>query len=162
MRILLYLSTALALFSTASFASGIAVCEKDELTMEQINSVDPSERIQLTNAKGEMVGALSFTDADKTELSALFLCGPNSGYYYVNHAKTSDWIGPVGEVEPIGTILNDEYESEATAKTLQISKKIAQVEITVNIKFTGEPEYADYEPFEATFYADLPVKWSHR
>ena len=158
MKVMWLLCAALVLSagSASAKSSGMGVCSKDALTTKDINKIKPSEKIVLTNDDGEMVGAFEIDSAEK-QFSNFYLCGNNSGSYYAE-GEINEWITTVGNTIEVGDLYNDEYMIEAKAKTLYVGSKYAKLEITIKVEFTGEPEHADYAPFTARFYADLPVK----
>ena len=157
MKVLLSIIASLVFSSGVASASGVDLCSHDNATSAKIKKIDLKNLLILSNPNSEMVGAIEYSPESK-ELSALYLCGNNSGYYYIDNATTADWLDTLGNTHAIGTIYNDEYEVEATAKTLYVGTKASKIEITVNVKFTGDPKAADYAPFTASFYADFPSK----
>ncbi len=158
MKLTWFFCSALILIGNMAAAapSGIDACKRDKYTSREIKKIAPEAQAILTNEYGELVGVFEYVAKDHN-LVNLYLCGNNPGYYYVNNDSVSDWIGKVGETKTIELIYNDEYSVDAKATTHFIGNKYAKVEMTIHVKFTGEPEGADYAPFTATFYADLPV-----
>lgn len=142
----------------ASFASASSVdaCKFDKHTLKKIQQIPEKNRLPLMDAYGEMVGSIEYIPGSN-ELLNMFLCGDNPNYYYVT-ATAEEWIGQVGKTKIVDMIYNDEYNVGVQATTHFIGNKRAKVELTIDVEFGGEPEHADYAPFTASFYVDLPVK----
>ncbi len=127
--------------ANASFPSkgSVAACSTDSYTSERIKEdVTSEKRMDVFNAKGEVVGAFEFDPADG-ELVNLYLCGNNSGHYYAEGNFRKD---------PQVRIYNDEYDSVTR------STKIAgALKIELSINWVGEVlEDADYGPVRAVIY----------
>lgn len=160
MKILMMIAT-LAM-SASAFASpvqgSIAPCYKDRTTAERIDEIPKDERIGIRNPRGEEVGALVFAGKTGTEASAMYLCGNNSGYYYVK-ADIRDWVGPARKKFEVGSVYNDEYEASTIVQTISnYGGHTADIVMTIRIKFTGEPEDADYSEAGADIMMTLPLK----
>lgn len=120
--------------ANANARSPIDACANDSYTQGRIDENVPlNERLDVVDQAGRVVGAVHY-DAPTGDLGALYLCGANSGYYYlrgnINEDMTALW--------------NDEYESD-------FSTIVTSQGIDVTIKSirdsAGEPESADYQPF---------------
>lgn len=145
MKILIF--AALAFIGPMASAASVSSCKGDSHTLEKIGKLDPQSTIVLMDSDNEMVGALEYYLSNSSkQFSALYLCGRNDGYYYVDNANIADWIGSVGTSKTIGSIYNDETSVMATSTTLYIGSQSAKVEINITA------------PFKASFFADLPTK----
>lgn len=157
-KIILPLMMVFSVAAHAESLKSIDVCAKDSYVAEQISEVAASERLDVFNAQGGVVGALVFRSGGLSGgLAALYLCGSNSGYYYAD-GEIADWITNVGREVSVGSIYNDEYEVEAKAQTLKKDGESANLKIQVKIQFVGEPEDADYQPFSAEIFVKVPHK----
>ncbi|WP_413612191.1 hypothetical protein [Bdellovibrio sp. HCB-110] len=142
----------------AKSLKSVDACVNDSYVAEQIREIDASERLDIFNAQGDIVGALIFRSGGLSGgLAALYLCGSNSGYYYAD-GEIADWITHIGREVPIGSIYNDEYDVEAKAQTLNRDEKSTNLKIHVKAQFAGDSEYADYEPFSAEIFVKVPHK----
>ncbi|KYG66265.1 hypothetical protein AZI86_04185 [Bdellovibrio bacteriovorus] len=143
--------TAMAFFvslaASAAFARGNAVeaCTQDSYVQGRIEEHVPvNERLAVFNSKNQVVGAFHF-DPEGGEIHALYLCGANSGYYY---AEGNGFDGSVVSLN------NDEYDSD-----FDMDEEDGKAVLNIfAIYFTGDPEYADYEPFSAKLYFNIPKR----
>lgn len=141
------LALSLTLMASAAFAGSNAVeaCTADSYVQERIEEYIPAnERLAVFNSKNETVGAFHF-DPQSGEIHALYLCGANSGYYY---AEGNAYDGIVVSLH------NDEYDSDFDTDE-EDGKAVVSI---FAIYFTGDPEYADYEPFSAKLYFNIPKR----
>lgn len=141
----IYVVAFLSLFlSIQSLAEPVSPCAKDEYTQKQITeNIAAGERIDIKNSDDAVVGAFDY-DPETGDISDLYLCGSNSGYYYAEGNAYK------GEVE---NIHSDEYDSAFEVDNFDM-KKINLV--VYAIYFTGHPDGADYEPFSADLYFAAP------
>lgn len=117
-------------------------CSQDPYNTERIEeNVPVAERLPVMNARGELVGVFH-QSLPAGELHALYLCGANSGYYYVR--------GNIKD-ESIYAIYNDEYDSELNVEVLP-----NLLRIKMSIVFSGEAEDADYGPLQTELYVKRP------
>lgn len=134
-----------AVFSLPALASGVGSCAQDDYSSERIEEdVPANERLDVFNTSDEVVGAIHY-DSNSGDMVALYLCGSNTGYYYAE--------GNVYEGE-FTSFYNDEYDS-----VFETDVYDGKLEISVKaVYFSGDPEGADYEPFSASLYVNIPEK----
>lgn len=150
------LALGLGFTSVPAFASGVEACSQDSLTSEKIAEIAPTKRVEILNAVGDVVGAFVFaTDLPSEELEALYLCGNNPNYYYVE-AKLSDWAREQNKAMEIGNIYNDEYEVKATASSMINNETLLRLRMVFEVKFGGVAQDADYPPFKAQVFVNFP------
>lgn len=141
------LGLSVSLAASAAFARSPAVqaCTEDSYVQGRIEEhVPANERLAVFNSKNQTVGAFHF-DPQSGEIYALYLCGANSGYYY---AEGNAFEGSIVSIN------NDEYSSD-----LEIYEDDGKAVLSIfAIYFTGDPEYADYEPFSAKLYFNIPKR----
>ena len=133
------------LMTVPALASDVSSCASDDYTSERINEdVPANERLDVFNTSDEVVGAIHFHQ-ESGDMIALYLCGSNTGYYYAE--------GNVYEGE-FTSFYNDEYDS-----VFEADEYDGKLEISVKaVYFSGDPEGADYEPFSASLYVNIPEK----
>jgi hypothetical protein len=122
----------------------VEVCTLDHHAQNKILKIAPEARLNVFNEKKEIVGAFKF-DPASGEIYNLYLCGANAGHYYAE--------GNIFK-KMISSVYNDEYDSTVTVSEVGSQLKIELLDVT----FAGEPEDADYPPFSATLYVDIPKK----
>jgi hypothetical protein len=125
--------------NTALASAAVESCKNDSYTSERITeNTKANERIEILNSKKEIVGAFAF-EPSSGDIHTLYLCGANSGTYYV---EGNAYEGSVS------SIYNDEYDSEVDSE-----KKGNLVKVTLShVTFSGESEDADYAPFSTVFF----------
>lgn len=133
--------------STFAAAQGQAVqaCIHDSYVQGRIEEHVPvNERLAIYNSKNENVGVFHF-DPQSGEIHALYLCGDNSGYYY---AEGNAFDGSIASIN------NDEYDAE-----FELYEEDGKVDLSIfAIYFLGDPDYADYPPFSAKLYFNIPKR----
>lgn len=131
---------ALNFAGTMAFANPDAVqpCSQDPSTTADINEIPANEREPLYALKtNDVIGALQF-DPASGEIFSIYLCGWNSGYYYAR--------GNVKEGQ-LDSFFNDEYDSD-----FRTTRKDGYLKVDVkSVKFSGDPEGADYPEFSTKF-----------
>lgn len=158
LKMILPLMMVFSVGAHAESLKSVDACVNDSYVAEQISEVAASERLDIFNAQGDVVGALVFRlGGPSSGLAALYLCGRNSGYYYAD-GEIADWITSVGREVSVGSIYNDEYDVEAHAQTLKTDEKSTNLRIRMKIQFVGEPEDADYQPFSVEIFVKVPHK----
>lgn len=159
LKMVLPIFLVLTVTTQAQSLKSVDSCGKDSFMSQQISQVPATDRLDILNAQSEVVGALAFESAVAStgNLAALYLCGSNPGYYYVN-GTASSWITNPGQEVVVGPIYNDEYEVQAKAQTLKRLNGIASLKLQLRVKFTGDPQSADYPPFSAEVFINIPQK----
>ncbi|MBX3016871.1 MAG: hypothetical protein KF767_03200 [Bdellovibrionaceae bacterium] len=157
MKILMSLLTlVLTAPAFAAVQGSIAPCYKDRYTAGRIDEIPKDERIGIRNPRGEEVGALVFEGKRGTKASSMYLCGNNSGYYYVD-ADIKDWVGPARQKIEVGSVYNDEYDASTVVQTLSNNRLSADIVMTIRIKFTGDAADADYTEAAGDIMMTLPL-----
>ncbi len=121
----------------------IDLCSRDAYTSERIAAeILPENKLDVMNADDQVVGAAQW-DPSTGEASALYLCGANSGYYYME--------GNLLEGK-VTSLHNDEYDS-----VFNVEVEGHDVIISIQaIYFIGSPNSADYGPFAGVIAVRLP------
>lgn len=151
----LILSVLFSMFvSVVAQAKAIEACSQDAYTSERISEeTSATQRLDVLNEKGDLIGVVVYSpESEEKMLHALYLCGSNSGYYYIN-ADLVDWIKAASGKTPvkIGLIYNDEYDVSATGHLVN-----GLLKLQIRVAFSGEPEDADYPEFAGTLFVKLP------
>lgn len=121
----------------------IDLCSKDASTLERIaEEILPENKLDVLNSDDAVVGAVDW-DPASGEAGALYLCGANSGYYYLE--------GNLSKRE-VTSLHNDEYDSV-------ISVEVEDNDIVLSIHAIysiGSPDSADYAPFAGVIAIRIP------
>jgi hypothetical protein len=121
----------------------IDLCTNDAYASERIaQEILPENKLDVVNDDDQVVGAVDW-DPKTGEAAALYLCGANSGYYYMEGNLLK------GEVD---SLHNDEYDSV-------FNVEVEGSDLVISIQamyFIGSPDSADYPPFAGVIAVRLP------
>lgn len=140
----------LSLISTQAFAGIVGLCSQDPQTSADIAEIDPSERLDLVDNQGNVVGALIYDSYEPTKtLYSLYLCGSSEGYFYVD-AELADWVSLTasgGDKVPVAPISNGTYS---------LNVAVEYWGEFIKIYFQGAPQRANFTSFAAEVFVKVP------
>ncbi len=145
-----FVLSVLVFFTGVTFAkSGVSPCAGDDYMSTKIKEdyTDSELNLAIFNKEQAVTGVVMLDEGTK-EANSLYLCGDNSGYYYVKNTSLNDirqgriWF------------FNDEYDSEVNFEETLKSDKVH-----LRVKVYSESSNPDHEPFEADLFVNLnPTK----